>query len=351
MFVFIVEPNAQASMSYFNKTWLEYVGLSFEQGLGTSWNTLIHPEDLQIIYDLYQAAFNERRAYTLPAIRVRKYTGEYRWHLFKGNPRFLSNGEFMGYVGVGIDIHEQKIIHEQLESKNDQLIKINNDLDNFIYTASHDLKAPMSNIEGLLISLRENMESEVEKVNEEADILLQLMEKSINRFKTTILDLTEITKVQKAQEEDIKEINFSQIVEDVKLSIYDKIVESGVNIETDFSAVNSVRFSKKNLKSIVYNLLSNGIKYRDKVKSAEVFIKTEKIENYIVLMFRDNGLGINEQNQGKMFTMFKRFHDHVEGTGVGLYIVKRIVDNAGGKIEVESEVGKGTTFKVYFKTM
>lgn len=81
----------------------------------------------------------------------------------------------------------------------------------------------------------------------------------------------------------------------------------------------------------------------------EIKIKTEKVKDYLLLIIKDNGLGIDPSNQSKVFKMFKRFHNHVEGTGIGLYIVKRILDNAGGKIEVESEEGKGTTFKVYFK--
>jgi signal transduction histidine kinase len=131
--------------------------------------------------------------------------------------------------------------------------------------------------------------------------------------------------------------------------IWLKIASSGATITTDFSQVNTLHFSKKNLRSVVYNLLSNAVKYRYKNRASEIFLKTEKQNKYIVLSIADNGLGIHKHGKEKVFTMFKRFHDHVEGTGIGLYIVKRIMDNAGGKIEVESEVGKGTTFRMYFK--
>ena len=91
------------------------------------------------------------------------------------------------------------------------------------------------------------------------------------------------------------------------------------------------------------------MKYKDDNKETQILIETQQIDEYIVLTCSDNGLGISKINQKRMFTMFKRFHNHVEGTGVGLYIVKKIVDNAGGKIEVESEEGQGTTFRIYFK--
>lgn len=272
-----------------------------------------------------------------------------RWIRNKGIIYMDNAGEPSKIIGVIQDITDRKVAEESMEFKNAQLIRINNDLDNFIYTASHDLKAPMSNIEGLLSSLKHSIDSEQGKMNSDTDILFQMMEKSINRFKTTILDLTEITKAQKEEEEDINELNFSQVVEDVKLSIYDKIAESGTTIIHDFSQANTLKFSKKNLRSIIYNLLSNAVKYRDKNRASEIFIKSEKNEKYTLLTISDNGLGFKDANKDKLFTMFKRFHDHVEGTGIGLYIVKRIMDNAGGKIDVESQEGVGTTFKLFFK--
>jgi signal transduction histidine kinase len=123
-------------------------------------------------------------------------------------------------------------------------MKINNELDNFIYTASHDLKAPISNIEGLLIALSENLEAEKIKMTEETHLLFELIERSINRFKGTILNLTEITKVQKEQDEDVDEINLAEIVEDVKISVNNQIAESRTIITTDFSKVLALKFSQ-----------------------------------------------------------------------------------------------------------
>ncbi|MFN6945366.1 MAG: PAS domain S-box protein [Cytophagaceae bacterium] len=349
MFVFLVEPNEEATMSYFNKNWLDYTGQTFEEALGRSWDGIVHPDDVSSILQIYTSAFLNREPYTLPAIRVRKHDGEYRWHLFKGNPRYLTNGEFIGYVGVGIDIHEQKLALEQLELNNEQLKRINNDLDNFIYTASHDLKAPMSNIEGLLHALRSTLQESTDTLKGETSELLDLMDHSVNRFKSTILDLTDITKAQKEEDEDVLKVSLTDILEDVKESIADSILKSKAILKTDFSRIDHIRFSKKNLKSIVYNLLSNAIKYRDENRVSEILIKTEVEGNYIILSVQDNGLGISEANQKKIFSMFKRFHDHVEGTGIGLYIVKRIIDNAGGRIEVQSKEGEGSIFKLCFK--
>ncbi len=114
MFVFIIEPDPSAPVSYWNKTWLYYTGQTAEQAAGRSWDGIIHPEDFQVVMDFYVPAFNARQAYFIPAIRVLRFDGEYRWHSVKGNPRYLDNGEFNGYVGVGFDIHEQKLAEEKL---------------------------------------------------------------------------------------------------------------------------------------------------------------------------------------------------------------------------------------------
>ena len=109
-------------------------------------------------------------------------------------------------------------------------------------------------------------------------------------------------------------------------------------------------FDRDKLEKIMYNLLSNAIKYRSDERPLKVKISTKKSDKHIILSVEDNGLGMSKYHQKKLFSMFKRFHTHVDGTGIGLYIVKRIIENKKGKIEVESEEGKGTTFRIYFDT-
>ncbi|MEO6407078.1 MAG: PAS domain S-box protein [Ferruginibacter sp.] len=114
MFVFIIEPNSDATISYWNKTWLHYTGQTAAQAIGRAWDGIIHPDDLQNVMDIYVPAFQKKEPYFLPAVRVLRNDGEYRWHLFKGNPRYMQRGEFVGYVGIGFDIHDQKLAEEKL---------------------------------------------------------------------------------------------------------------------------------------------------------------------------------------------------------------------------------------------
>jgi signal transduction histidine kinase len=122
----------------------------------------------------------------------------------------------------------------------------------------------------------------------------------------------------------------------------------GVLIKTDFQ-VYQLLFSKKNFRSILFNLISNALKFRSPERDCIIDIWTRLEEPYVKLTVKDNGVGIHERHHEQLFSMFKRFHDHVDGTGIGLYMVKRMVENAGGKIEVESKEGVGTEFDLFLK--
>jgi PAS domain S-box-containing protein len=247
------------------------------------------------------------------------------------------------------DITERKQAEASLEQKNAQLQRINNDLDNFIYTASHDLKAPIHNIEGLLNVLAKSLQ-EGNADKEQTDIVIKMLYKSVDRFKNTIIDLTEVAKVESNTNDDFTEISFHELFDEVKSNISRDIEESNVLITCDFTDLPSLHFSKKNLRSILYNLVSNAVKYRSPYRTPAIHITTASTgSEYKLLSVKDNGLGIKEDDKPKVFMMFKRLHQHVEGTGIGLSIVKKIIDNNGGKIEIISEPGKGTEFKVYFK--
>ncbi|MBF8963281.1 CHASE domain-containing protein [Pontibacter sp. FD36] len=235
--------------------------------------------------------------------------------------------------------------NEELSLKNMELLRTNNDLDNFVYTASHDLKSPIANMEGLSNMLRDILEGKLESEDKQ---LLDMLAEAIDKLKRTIADLAEITKVQKGLHAKVEPLSFEQVLQDVMLDIDSLIKESNAKVEVDFQ-MKDLLYARKNLRSIIYNLVSNAIKYRKAEVTPEVRISTYLEDDYVVLQVQDNGLGIKKGQEHKLFDMFKRLHNHVEGTGIGLYIVKRIIENNGGRIEVESELGQGTTFRVYFK--
>ncbi len=236
-------------------------------------------------------------------------------------------------------------VNDELSGKNAELQRINADLDNFIYAASHDLRAPIANLESILSMLRKRLTGRLDPT--EAP-LMEFAATAIGRLKQTIKDLTEISKVQRETDEPAEEVEFGEMLRDVQLDIAGLLAESGAVIRTDF-AVPAIHYARKNIRSILYNLLSNAVKYRSPKRRSEVTLSTRREAGQVLLRVEDNGLGIPAGQLPKVFSMFKRFHAHVEGTGIGLYIVKRVVENGGGRIEVASEEGKGTTFTLYFR--
>ena len=118
-----------------------------------------------------------------------------------------------------------------------------------------------------------------------------------------------------------------------------------------FFRCSEIQFSKKNLRGILYNLLSNAIKFSKPDTTPEIFIKTEEAGQFTLLSVGDNGVGIEPEKKGEIFSKFTRLKSHIEGTGIGLFIINKMVCNQGGKIEVESQVGSGTTFNIYLKRM
>ena len=245
---------------------------------------------------------------------------------------------------IEISQHQTQALADELRRANVLLTRTNVDLDNFIYTASHDLRAPISNLEGLLQALRQ----ELELPAAEADTtrVLYLMENSIQRFQRTISYLTDITRLQKAHNQAPETVVLADLVEAVRLDLAPQLAASGGQLEVAVSDCVTVAFAEKNLRSIVYNLLSNAFKYHATGRPPRVRVHCYFTDQATVLEVHDNGLGLSPEQQSRLFGMFQRLHDHVEGSGIGLYMVKKIVDNAGGRIEVESQLGIGSVFRV-----
>lgn len=333
---------------WYNQRWYDYTGTTSEEMQGRGWKRVHHPDHIDAVLNFVNEAFHKGETWEL-TFPLRGADGVYRWFLTRAYPVKDAKGNIVRWIGTNTNIDEQKRAEAALAEKNKELTRINNDLDNFIYTASHDLKAPILNIEGLVKLLNKSLGSDSNK-NEKAKVLIEMINQSIDRFQNTIKDLTDIASVQSDGAEDLSEISFKEMFGEVKLNIKSLIDESDAHIHEDFSQAPVISFSKKNLRSILYNLISNAIKYRSPYRKANIRITSSRPDStHTLLSIQDNGMGINEKDKAKVFMMFKRLHQHVEGTGIGMAIVKKIVDNNGGKIEVESEVGQGTTFKIWLR--
>ncbi|TGE14711.1 PAS domain-containing sensor histidine kinase [Hymenobacter elongatus] len=234
----------------------------------------------------------------------------------------------------------------ELTTANQQLTRTNVDLDTFIYTASHDLKAPITNIEGLLHTLQHELPPQ--SPAGEIAYILDLMQDSVNRFTRTIEHLTDVSKLQREHDQPAVAVALAPLIEDVRLDLAPLLHQTGGRLLVDVRPTPTITFAEKNLRSVVYNLLSNALKYHHPDRPPQVKVRSRAEATYSVLEVQDNGLGIDLTREQPLFQLFQRYHTHVEGTGVGLFMVKRMVENGGGRIEVVSKLGQGTTFSVYF---
>jgi PAS domain S-box-containing protein len=364
--------NANGQMEGEQPGWAALTGQSYEEYQGYGWAQAIHPDDAQATVEAWNQAVRGRKTFNFEH-RVRRKNG--KWGIFsvRSIPLLDSGGQIREWVGVHTDVtgqrqaeeeahhfaqelaanneelqaanEEIKATNEELAQVNQELLHTNTDLDNFIYSASHDLKAPIANLEGLLRLLTHRLKHQIQGQDMK---MLEMMNEAIVKFKDTLQGMMEMAKVQKNLEQEKEAVVLAGLVEEVKEDISDLIEQYKAEIQTDFKET-EISFSRPKLRSIVYNLLSNALKYSSPGRSAVILLKSYQEGAYSVLSIEDNGLGIPESQLSKLFSMFKRFHTHVEGTGIGLYIIKRIIDNNGGKIAVASQEGIGTKFTVYFK--
>jgi PAS domain S-box-containing protein len=339
-------------ISYVNQTWVDWTGRPLEAHLGDGWSLSIIEEDRAGAAQKYRSDFEARRHFLMD-FRITHRDGAEHWCIAEGVPRYSITGEFAGYVGSCIDITDRKRSEQEqdrtlreLNRTLQELTRLNVDLDNFVYTASHDLRSPIANLEGLQRVMAKRLASRLDHAEQE---MMGLMEQSVGRLKRAIKELSEIAKIQKETQQPREELSFRQVVREVSQDIAPLITEASPQVVLALE-VEEIYFPGKHLRSVFYNLLSNALKYRSPDRSPVIVISTRNEEGGVHLSVSDNGLGLTESQVGKLFFMFKRLHTHVEGTGVGLYTVKRIVENYGGRIWVESQPDVGTTFHLHFTT-
>ncbi len=232
---------------------------------------------------------------------------------------------------------------EELINANTELLSNNADLRQFSYTISHNLRAPIARLLGLthLLTIEnKQLEPEVAKV-------LKLIDNTAHDFDDIIKDLNKIIDIQKELHKITEKVYFEDEWKKVK-SILLRGWEDNITVHTNFEAP-YVFVIRPFLQSILFNLTSNALKYRAPMRPLELSINSKIENNLIVLSISDNGLGINlDAHQDKVFGLYKRFHTHTEGKGLGLYLVKTQVEAMNGKIMVSSELNVGTTFTIEF---
>ncbi|WP_460622007.1 PAS domain-containing sensor histidine kinase [Hymenobacter tenuis] len=347
--LWVTDPSG--ACTYLNRPWYDFTGQNEAEALGFGWLDAVHPLDSPAAGAAFRAA-NDRQEPFRVVYRLRNTAGHYRWAIDAATPRFDPAGKYAGLVGVVLDVHEQQVaelalqqLTHQLQATNQQLVRTNLDLDNFVYAASHDLKQPVHNLDGLLEELLRSVQ--VVDSSEE-QILLPLIRQALRQLHGTIDELAALGHDQQVGTGPAEIVALAEVTAEVLGSLEPQAQVARARITTDFAACPAVSFPRANLRTVLYNLVSNALKYADPTRPARIHLAGEVADGQPVLVVQDNGLGFNAQKYGQeLFQLFRRLHAHTPGSGVGLYLVNRIVQASGGRIEVESQEGQGATFRVW----
>ena len=329
-------------LRYCDQRTADYTGIAAAAWQGQPWHHLLHPADQPAALARWKQALQHTDLFE-GEYRLRHVSGEHRWFLVQARLLDHAGQAVANWFGTCTEVHEQHGLREALQAQNTVLARTNRDLDTFVYAASHDLKQPAQNLAGLLGELKRS----VPFADPEADLMLQLGEQSVQELLATVQALAEMVQVQRPTEGLPPEpVPVRPLVEEVIRSLQDGAARPP-SWKLNFSAAPAIRFVRVNLRSILYNLLSNAVKYADPARPLQISVRTEVQEDRLVLVVQDTGLGIDLDRHGPdLFHLFRRFHDAMPGAGVGLYLVHRLVEQAGGHLAVESEVGQGSTFRV-----
>ncbi|RZK45817.1 MAG: ATP-binding protein [Pedobacter sp.] len=265
-------------------------------------------------------------------------TTDLRWYQMNILPYIVQkdnkpNGVIITFVEITMRIRDLKE-QEKLIAEHEILLD----------TISHDIKTPLTSL-GLTIEMLKRLP---EKGMERFPVLLEKVENSLLKMQHIIHDLTD-SREQEHRYKAVEELlDFEHILEDVRLTLAPQIKESSAVIKTHVKH-SEITFIRRKLRSVVYNLVNNAIKYRSPDRAPEIVIETTREDKCMVITVSDNGLGIPEGNLHSIFEKYNRVSQTGEGTGIGLYLVKEIIAASGGRIEAESTLGKGSIFKVYLK--
>ncbi|MFC4097223.1 sensor histidine kinase [Euzebyella saccharophila] len=240
-------------------------------------------------------------------------------------------------------IEDLRKTENALKKANKNITIRNEELEEFSYVAAHDLKAPMTNFGALLHLLKED-----DKLNLEGHPIFQKLEEVSGLMNRRLNALNQVISLKSNLGKQPEELCFYKTLEEIKSELSISISRSNCLILFDFEKCPTIYIDRLQLHSILQNMIMNAIKYRHPDRNPIIKITTKIKKGKVLLTVKDNGIGFKDDfGTDKVFGLFKRMHTHVEGQGVGLYIVKSIAQSRGGKVKVKTELNKGTEFKIY----
>ncbi|MBO3099698.1 PAS domain-containing sensor histidine kinase [Gelidibacter pelagius] len=359
----------EGNLNYFNQSVYDFSGLTPEQIIEAGWIQIVHPDDWEENIKKWTEAVRNGSDFLIEH-RFRKHNGEYRWQLSRAIPQKDADGNIKMWVGSSTDIQEQKMFTTELENmvqlrtneleeKNIDLEKINKELQSFVYISSHDLQEPLRKIQTFSSRI---LETEYETLSDNAKKYFGRMQKSAYRMQNLIQDLIAYSRTN-VQEIKFESVDLSEVIEDLKETLSEELEENHVTFK--LHDICTIEVIPVQFKQILHNLISNSIKFSRAELPVIIDINCEKVdaksldialpsdhEHFYHISYTDNGIGFEPEYNQKIFEVFQRLHskDEYSGTGIGLAIVKRIIENHEGVIIANGSLNEGARFDIYIPT-
>ncbi|MDV2993957.1 MAG: Adaptive-response sensory-kinase SasA [Chroococcidiopsis sp. SAG 2025] len=337
-----------------NQSWLNFTGRSLKQELGEGWTEAVHPQDVSRCVETYLSAFHSRQEFT-QEFRLRRADGKYRWIFEKGSPRFTPDGSFAGYIGCCLDISDRKVSEDALKTRAEELTylttvlaqtnvtleKRNQELDQFAYVASHDLKAPLRAIANLSEWIEEDL---LDKLTADTRHQMNLLRGRVHRMEALINGLLQYSRVGR-MDTPKSEVSVGDLLAEVVDSL-----SPPETFSIEIAPMPTIVTEKLPLQQVFTNLISNAIKYHPR-QDGKVSISVQEYASNYEFVVADDGEGIAPEYHDKVFGIFQTLspRDTIESTGIGLAIVKKIVEQQGGTIWLKSQPGQGAAFYFTWK--
>jgi PAS domain S-box-containing protein len=327
---------------YHGPRWKEMLGYAVEEFDNVKIDAvydLIHPEDVDLVKNAVQDHLDKKKPFELE-YRIRKKDGNYEWFYDSGKAIYNDKDIPIRMVGSIINVTKRKLAEEKIIKQKNLLEKANAELDRFVYITSHDLKAPLLSIQGLIHL------AEISEDKSEVEMCLKMMMeriKGLENFIADIIDYSRNVRIGLVSEE----IELKKLLEKIYQDLF--YLENVDKIDFKIDMDENLKFNsdEKRVNVILKNLIFNAVKYQNlDQENPSIIISAKEDGNHLEISVKDNGEGIDPEIQEKIYDMFFRASEKSSGSGLGLYIVKEMVNKLDGSIVLKSDVGKGSEFTI-----
>ncbi|WP_298303180.1 PAS domain-containing protein [Flavobacterium sp.] len=334
----------QPKIVFVNPAFSKMTGYKSKEVIGKNATILMNKFSVRNDIKKLAEVIKKKEEFTFEALNKRK-NGEQYWVNLTMIPITNKDNQHSHWISIQRDISVEKEREKEREHLISELTQNNKDLKQFSYITSHNLRAPLSNLTGLL-----NLVEDIPIENQELKEIISGFSKSTHQLNETINDLVNVIIIKDSPSIQKEGIVIKDVFENVFNQLSFLIGVKKPIIKMDLNKDQIVYLNKSYIESILLNLMSNSLRYCDPVRQLKISIASKKVGNETIITFKDNGIGIDlERNKDKVFGLYQRFHDYPDSKGLGLYLVKSQVESMGGTISIDSTVGVGTTFTIIFK--